>query len=355
MLATFDTVQLQATRAWQSDEKSLLNYVVDLDVSAAGDIYVADPVLLQILVFNAQGTEVRRIGRKGAGPGEFQGIGSLQIGAKDTLYAFDNVLRRFTAFAPGHDLAVYSRTVHDLALGAPGRVYRTRSAPLTLATFSPPFRAEVSDDQQKGRQTVVRLLDSLGAIERDSLFVGIGTSTLFKRTGSMISVGTNVFGRQPLLRLSNTDHLFFSRSDSGVVEVIGLDGSRARRCAFRTPAVATTPQDLEKQQKLTSKRLKDVVADSMPAAWPMLGAMVVDNHNGVWFGLTGAGGSIGRWVWCDADGAFRGSLTLPPNVSLAAIRDSVLYAISRDDNDVPSILVLHLKKPFPTSTKNAVK
>lgn len=336
-LENLDSAFFMATKVWESGGDALLSYVSEIEINSHAFVYVADPVAMAISVFSPDGRLLRSIGRKGAGPGEFRGIGSIQIGAGDTLFVFDNILRRLTAFRPEDDSVVYSRRIAEQARSTPQRAYRARSGPQLVATFMPPFRAEGGDGQVLRRELVVRVLGPEGSIERDSLLVGVGTSNLFTSKGSSIWVGTNAFGRQPIVRFSVSDQVFYARSDSAVVTVVGLDGRAVRRCALTAAPVMVTRADLARQKTRMSRQLRPVLEDSMPAFWPVLGDFVVDDRDGVWFGLTGAEGRMNRWVLCDRDGVFRGSVSLPLDVILAAVRDSILYGIARDEDQVPTI------------------
>jgi hypothetical protein len=322
---------------WRSEPGLELSDVVDLDVDSKGVVFVADPITLTVTAIAPGGGTQRVIGRKGAGPGEFHGLGSVQSGPADTLFVFDNNLRRLSAFAPDADTAAYVRIIATYSRGAPQQAYRTAVGSRTLVTSMPPFQAAEGAGQAAGRQLVARLLGSDGSVDRDSLVVGIGSSNLFLRSGEMISVGTNVFGRQPLLRFSRTDRVFYARSDSTAVDVYALDGSVVRRCAFSSPPVEVTKGDLAREQDRTSRRLRPVLADSMPASWPPIGDLVVDDVDGAWFGLRGPGGTVTRWVHCDSTGRFSGEVTFPADVTLAAARDGLLYAVVLDEDQVPSV------------------
>lgn len=79
--------------------------IIESDFSRAvqdsrGRVYLAGPYASQILVFDKQGRFVRRIGRLGGGPGEFNGIGSLHVGPGDSLFVFDNQQSRLSTLTP---------------------------------------------------------------------------------------------------------------------------------------------------------------------------------------------------------------------------------------------------------------
>ncbi|WP_439644132.1 hypothetical protein [Gemmatimonas sp.] len=335
---------LRIEQLWQTDAEASFSYIVDLDVDRHGAVYVADADPFSVTVISPRGRVLRTIGRPGAGPGEFRGIGNVQAGEGDTLFVFDNVLQRINAFRSGDDSVVYSRTVTDQGSGSPEQVYRIGATSQLLATYMAPVRAEASDAQFADRRMVVRVLGADGTPVRDSLLTGVGRSNLFRRSrmGSMISVGTNVFGRQPIVRFSTGKRVVYARTDTVAVMVVALDGTATRRCAMTTSTVPVRPEDLARERERTSARLRDVLSDSMPVAWPPLADVVVDEHDGVWLGLTGAGGQPDRWVWCDADGVVRGTVRFSADMRLAAVRANHLYIIGSDENQVPSVYAFRL-------------
>src|SRR5690606_27530235 len=72
-----------------------LTEVHDLAVDAAGNLYVAQRTEGLIRVFDARGRFVRTVGRRGAGPGEFQDIARIGLRG-DTLWATDFVQARLS-------------------------------------------------------------------------------------------------------------------------------------------------------------------------------------------------------------------------------------------------------------------
>jgi len=70
-----------------------------VDVDKDGNIYVLDWKARQILVFNSEGRYLRSIGRKGQGPGEFQGVAAIKILPANELAVYDSTNRRLSIFA----------------------------------------------------------------------------------------------------------------------------------------------------------------------------------------------------------------------------------------------------------------
>jgi hypothetical protein len=99
------------TMARMSDGRILLN-------TMAGEPSIA--------VFDSTGAFMRRIGRRGGGPGEFQTIGRFKITGRDTLRIFDISAQRMTVltstFALVQTLPVDIITTGDVEVLADGRI-----------------------------------------------------------------------------------------------------------------------------------------------------------------------------------------------------------------------------------------
>ena len=65
-----------------------LSGIWDVDVSTDGYVFASEPQAAHVIVFGADGTYARTIGRRGDGPGEFQSPGNMSW-TGDTLVVFD--------------------------------------------------------------------------------------------------------------------------------------------------------------------------------------------------------------------------------------------------------------------------
>lgn len=79
--------------------------VMDVELGASGRIYVADDLNWRISVFDGSGRLLRRVGRRGAGPGEFERPWYLAVDRFDSLFVWDGALARISVFGPDFGLA----------------------------------------------------------------------------------------------------------------------------------------------------------------------------------------------------------------------------------------------------------
>ena len=89
----------------------LLGRPRDMAVDSQGRLYVADSGWDGLLVFSDSGVSEGVIGRAGKGPGEFEHVSAVHVDALDSVYVWDNSLRRITIFSPGEHEYVHSFAV----------------------------------------------------------------------------------------------------------------------------------------------------------------------------------------------------------------------------------------------------
>ena len=73
----------------EEDENFAIYRGVKVQVDNQGNIYVGNGGTRQIHMFNNSGEFIRRIGKRGQGPGEFEFLNSIHIDSDNFLYALD--------------------------------------------------------------------------------------------------------------------------------------------------------------------------------------------------------------------------------------------------------------------------
>jgi hypothetical protein len=74
--------------------------VMDVELGPTGRIYVADDLGWNVAVFDRSGRLLRRMGRRGRGPGEFERPWHLAVDRHDSLFVWDGALARVSVFGP---------------------------------------------------------------------------------------------------------------------------------------------------------------------------------------------------------------------------------------------------------------
>lgn len=94
----------------EGDGADMFAQVHDVAVDGADRIYVLDRQYQDIRVFDAEGGHVRTIGRRGGGPGEFDGAYGMDIDPRDRLWVVERA--RYSVFdSTGAFLTTYPRRV----------------------------------------------------------------------------------------------------------------------------------------------------------------------------------------------------------------------------------------------------
>ena len=74
--------------------------VIRAAADAGGGFYLFDQKDTQIRRYDARGAFVSSIGRKGAGPGEYQSVTAMEVTTEGLLFVYDPASRRITYFQP---------------------------------------------------------------------------------------------------------------------------------------------------------------------------------------------------------------------------------------------------------------
>jgi len=326
--------------------------VLGLDVDSRGNVYVADRSD-QLLVFSPAGTVVRKLGRKGLGPGEFDGLQSVRVLPGDSVYAFDASLQRVTVFPPRSDRAAYSVNV-----GTNSMLFSYWALPATSTrSIFAVYRAGFGDGDGRGlhghRKEVLRILNPDGSILRDSV-AAFNESEALVLHGAVEGVTFNPYARQPVFALGGGDRVYAAWTGKLAIDVYSAAG---RRIKTIRPAIDIRPRPITGKDR---DSVVAVLAGTVPApevrrafaevgsdSWPLFRDMVVDDADRVWLGLLGRHGDPVHWVAFDQSGAQVASMELPENVSLRVLRGRMAYGVEFDHDDVARVVIYELRPVSP--------
>lgn len=115
-----------------ADDTSLFADVYEFDVTGAGELFVFDPSNRTLFLFDSTGALVRRIGRRGSGPGEFGQNNGMVVLEDGRLALWDSQNARVSFFTPRGDfvsswvVAAGFSTGNGLSTDRSGQIYTTR-------------------------------------------------------------------------------------------------------------------------------------------------------------------------------------------------------------------------------------
>lgn len=193
---------------------------------ATGNMYVADGIALEVRVFGPNGEFIRRMGRKGQGPGEIEGLHGIAWLSGDTMVVMDFGNARLSLMESGGEAAGQwpwmrlTGSIRFLFNGAPGEFY--------AHTFRP---RRPGDDRSRSAWVRYTTDGPQDTLDIPTLDPRPGTSAVCQGEG--IEVMSNPFGdqlisrpapdRQRVLAWSSEYRLAFVSAEGDTVRVVSRD------------------------------------------------------------------------------------------------------------------------------------
>ncbi len=330
------------------------------DVLASPDgrtVYVAQPQEGRIRVFDSLGRALPPIGRRGSGPGEFQGLAFLGWRA-DTLYAVDATQYRISFFRPAGQHIQTLRVVSPNLSGA-----RRPAVPVGV----------LADGTVLGRPPVGTALVVSGKVTSFPLVrmnrQGQVMSTLaqLSRKNSMAAVpvgrSTHIF-TQPV-----TANTLFSLAPDGssVVVVERPIPERGGPAQFsvsriRPPSAAAYSRSYRYAAQPVPRNVADSLFDAqvgvlieagvgkahaeravrtalkIPEFQPPIGTVVAGADGTIWLRKENLGSRRAEWLVLDAGGSIVATVAVPQSVQIMEVSRNVVWGVVHDDLDVPYVV-----------------
>lgn len=326
---------------WTSAADAELTSFNQVAADSRGNVYVPDFYQNRVVTFGPDGRVVRTVGRAGSGPGEFRAIRTVQILPGDSLLVFDAGLGRVSVFAPYSDQEAYVITLRD---SSPWSIERTRGNDAYLARYEPGFQFGGGAAPQ-ARLDVIRVLNLDGS-RRTTLLRFPSRSFIVAQQ----SISPNPWGHNGMVRLDSRDRVLYAWSDTLGVATYDFSGQRVG--AFRhdyTPPPATradldyvlsqVPEDMR-------ARFRGALEDSLPARWPAVREVLVDDRDRVWMELAGPLTAQTEWAAFSNDGSYVGSMLVPPGASVYHITGSTVLAKKEDHEGAPRLVKYRMIRPL---------
>ncbi|HEX7091965.1 MAG TPA: hypothetical protein VF192_17745 [Longimicrobiales bacterium] len=340
----------------RSAPEASLTAVATLDVDSRGRVYIGEGFLqAHITVLAEDGAVLRRLGRRGEGPGEFQAVAAVQVLPGDSLFAYDPALGRITVFAP--DAAEVAYTVNLTAASsvpAPDVAYRLARQHALLALYRRSFTPRDDPHADTRVEVLLRLLTLSGTLLADSLALLPGEDVLVFRRPGFVSVKSDPpFGRKAIVRLGPEDRIFLGYTGSPSIRILDRRGTTAGEIVLPADSLPVTPQELDSAAATLAENFRAVFLRSPPKRWPLYRTLVVDDRSRIWIGLAARPGRPVEWRVYDLRGAWLGSVELPDHIELRLVRSGLAYGVAHDALGVPTIVVYQLEERPPTARASA--
>lgn len=312
---------------------------------ANGEIVVANGGSLELLVYDGNGRLLRRVGRRGGGPGEFMSLEWLSRYRGDSILAVDVSNQRVSYFDASGEFGRSIRLVSNAELPYPrpvgvfadGSFAALRG--LYVLGARPPIRVvrppETLFHVGADGASVTKILTFLG---RESVIGPSGPGGSFERRG-------RPFGRETAFAAAG-DRLYVGDNESYDIRVYSVAGQLQEIIRSRNPARAITAADVRAFQdsilrdaKGPESRQMRVFIDQLPPhpeAYPAFaGKLHIDVRGCLWVRESAAPGSrVSAWDVFTDQGVLLGTVEIGARVTILDIGADFILALRRDELDV---------------------
>lgn len=354
LLQPIQTVGLvQETRIGAVDGPGALTNIVDVAVGRDGRVFVAQWNVGEIAVFGSDGRFERFIGRSGSGPGEFRSPSRLGWSG-DTLWVADPPQARISYFH-GTELVreTHVRSPPGVFLAAIG-VLRdgsilsergVRSSEVLRDGVSTTAIVRSSSEGQGGFDTVA--VRSIGGLTR--LPAANGRSVLLREPFAQGDLRSLAPDGETLVLVDDVP----SADRYELRWVSAVTGDTLRRSSYTYAPVKPTQADVDRYLSDTSLRLDSVTRRnvarslSLPDRLPPVTAIAVGAGGCVFLRRERMEGNFAEWLILDSRGVVMGSFRLPGGSVIRYGTATHIWAVEKDELDVPWIGRYRLEWPVP--------
>lgn len=362
VVSSANLADAQTLRSWRltpelriDGAESDLTIVSTIAPSPSGGVYVAQPQDNSIKVFSAKGVLERTIGRKGAGPGEFNGLASIGF-VGDRFYATDYSLRRVTLFTADGKVASTISAVPISPELAKEDSNATRYSPLV------PMRL-VANDMGYGRPSVPSADVDDGRITAVPLFRVGWDGKVQKRLAMLSSLhGTmqikydngrmytsQPFADDPITAFSANGQRFAVISGDPEKRTIRIVDISVRGDTLGVRSIPYVPQPIPARivdsvvagiQKMLDTR--KIAADAraavyVPRSYAAVARGLLHDDGTIWLRTSPPTSPSHVWTVVSPRGEAIATVSVPRTTDLVSLERGV-WAIERDKDDLTSVV-----------------
>lgn len=323
-----ETLRLGAT---EGEGPDVFGLIAAVEGDAAGRTHVFDSHAVELRVFGPDGTFLSRFGRRGGGPGEFQGVLGMSLSPQGALWLVDGPNSRYTVLQDG-EVETYRR---------PSGVYRLP----WLGGFSRDGR--LWDAMVLPEQGAALVAIGAGGTPRDTLPLALPALDHPRRGSIELPLP---YAPRALWTFDPRGFVWLANSHEYRLAQITLDGDTARVVTLdRTPPPLSAEQTDSVRRygrNLEAEFGVSVRDDMIPSSAAMLRWFFVDDTGHLF--VARATSDPVRWLDAfDPEGRYLGEVELPfalhPGFK-PLVRDGSLYGLTEDLVGAPVVVrgrILH--------------
>jgi hypothetical protein len=315
-----------------------------------GSLVVADGVSREIRIFDRAGGFVGKLGRRGSGPGEFQGTVTTGV-SEDSIWAVDVASRRLTFLDPTTG-AFRIRSIQGI-LPSAAVVGRRADGSFVFATtlLFDPARGDVPP-QGFYRPNAAYVRVGADGAALDTLLIGKGQESIVKIGAQTIEVIRPLFSRNAS-RAVRGDELIYGDQGSYEVRVHAPDGT-LRTIVRRTDVDLTLTEAAYQAavERMVSAQPEEArpgmrtfyASQDRPEVRPAYGRLLTGPDGELWVQDYSVDGGATGWSVFDAAGVWLGTVEVPVRFRPLQIGRDEMLGVWRDDLDVEYVRAYRLRR-----------
>lgn len=316
------------------DGPDLFGNVSDLETDDSGRIYVLEQDASELRVFGAGGEHLFTVGRQGEGPGEFNRPSSLLWAADGRLWVAEPFNRRFSLFTADGEF-IETRIRQSNRISFPWR-----------GGFGPNGTVrEISGGRIDEFTDMLAPLDSLDLPE-----VEVPTFELTSDQGtSRFTMTQGVpFARERVVRMGQGGDPWHAVSDVYSIQQVDISGDTLRvirrEDAERLPVTGVDLDEARERLSSFEQAGGEIDLSKIPDEKPYFSDFTFADDGTLWVELeTEAEFEGQRYDLFDPEGRYLGRLETPYALQRPIVRNGIVYAVVRDEFDVPYVVRARLE------------
>lgn len=327
----------------QEDAPDLFGNVASLALDAERRIWVLDDQAMEIRIFDRDGRYIRTVGREGGGPGEFRAPQAIHRAPDGTMWVPDPQNNRLSIFdTSGTYLEGRNMPGGFGTVRWPGGFDREGYYYLPVRTFD-----------SEGGVTLARFTSGHAAPDTLQVPADPKERDSFElRRGRMRAVLNVPFAGHFEWRLAPSGNLWGMLADDYRLYEFSPGGDTLRTVTRAFTPLPVTDAELEAKRKELEPFIRaggKIDWSKIPRTKPATVHFFIDDVGNLWVMPQSARGEAGRVLDVfDPDGRFLGTVRLPFAAEMAPlplIRDSMFYAVTKDELGVQYVVRAKIVKP----------
>lgn len=331
-----------------------IGQVGGIQIDSKGQIYISDDINKCIHIYSPTGKFLRKIGKKGKAPGEYQFIWGIQITKGDSLIVYDGVQYRITLYAPGkYDSPIKTITIPVTGneLDHPGTIGNSYSGlsglwislnnnKIYLIAYSTMFSKE--NLAQKHFVKIYKINNRGELIQKEPLIkIPDSERFIFTSGESSFSVGGMPFGKNPIVRLSKDGLIYYGETDKFNITVIDLNGKKQREINYKTEPIFITDKLWENELKNYSNLKRTDLKKSKvkpPEYLPLYDDFTIDDNDNLWVAVNEKDYRSYKYHVFDKQGKLINTIKIPDKTVIKDIKKGYAYGIRTNDWGIQSLV-----------------